>query len=183
MRIRLTNSDVLYFFIYAVLGWVFEMVYCALIDGAISRRGFFFGPYCPIYGFGAVIVLKLIHPYFKSALSLFIVAIASCTILEYLTSIAIEAVFHIDLWNYSDNFLNYDGKICLINSLLFGIMALAVVYIMHPFISKKVLSISDKSRTNLATAAIVVILLDLLISSISYTNGFGNLSVSSLFNH
>lgn len=180
MRIRLTNSDVLYFFIYAALGWVFEMVYCALIDGVISKRGFFFGPYCPIYGFGAIIVLKLVRPYFKSAFSLFLASMAGCTILEYLTSVTMESVFHIKLWDYSGYFLNYEGRVCLLNSFLFGVMALGVVYIMHPFISNKVQKLSEKSRTILSCTGLIIILLDLLLSSISYMHGVGNLS-SSLY--
>lgn len=174
--IRITNSDVMYFFIYAVLGWVFEMTYCAILDGEIARRGFFYGPYLPIFGFGAIILLKLIAPYCKTPLSLFFVSIIGCTILEYFTSIVIEAVFHVQLWDYSSNFWNYQGRICLVNSLLFGIMALAVMYLMHPVVSKVVGLFNAKKRTILAIIAVSIVLFDLLISAIAYSQGAGNMA-------
>lgn len=174
--IRVTNSDVMYFCIYAVLGWVFEMIYCAALDGGFERRGFFYGPYLPIFGFGAIILLKLIAPYCKTAVSLFLVSIVGCTVLEYFTSIVIESVFHVQLWDYSQNLWNYQGRICIVNSLLFGIMALAVMYIMHPVVSRVVGFFKHKTRTILATIGVGIVILDLLISAVAYSQGAGNMA-------
>lgn len=174
--IKITNSDVLYFFIYAVLGWFFETTYCVILDGEFVKRGFFYGPYLPVFGFGAIIVLKLVAPYCKTVISLFLVSIIGCTVLEYFTSIAIESIFHVQLWDYSKNFWNYQGRICLVNSLLFGIMAVAVMYLMHPTVSKVIRFFKHKTRTKLAIISVSIILFDLLISAIAYSQGAGNMA-------
>ena len=54
---------VMYFYIYSVLGWVAETIYCSVGQRSFAERGFLNGPYCPIYGFGAIIILQALYPY------------------------------------------------------------------------------------------------------------------------
>ena len=127
---------IFYFIVYSFLGWVCEDVYVGVGEGKLVNRGFFYGPYCPIYGFGALIVLVLLLPYDKNPILVFLGGIILTSILEYFTSWIMEVLFHERWWDYSSYPFNIHGRICLRNSMLFGLMALVIVYIVHPYIEK-----------------------------------------------
>ena len=96
---ELTESYLLLFFTCAVLGWVMEVV-CKLIQfGRFINRGFLIGPYCPIYGTGAVAVTLLLSPYEDSPLLVFVMAMVVCGAIEYLTSYLMETLFHARWWD------------------------------------------------------------------------------------
>ena len=127
---------IFYFIVYSFLGWVCEDIYVGVGQGKFVNRGFFYGPYCPIYGFGALIVLILLLPYNNNPILVFLGGIILTSILEYFTSWIMEVLFHERWWDYSSYPFNLHGRICLRNSLLFGLMALVIVYIVHPYINE-----------------------------------------------
>ena len=90
----------LYFFIYSVLGWCTETLYCRLCEGKWTNRGFLYGPYCPIYGFGGVIVVFL-SPFSYSPILIFILGFILTSMLEYITSYIMEKLFDAKWWDYS----------------------------------------------------------------------------------
>lgn len=155
------NLNVFFFLIYAILGWMFEVSYCLIIDGELVNRGFLHGPYCPIYGFGAIILITQILPRVKSWVGVFFTAIVVCTIWEYFTSWYMETVFGVRLWDYSTYFLNFEGRVCLWNSLLFGVLALAVTYVFQPFFTRYLVKIPGKIRPILSILIVLGLLLDL----------------------
>lgn len=123
---------VILFFIYSFLGWVCECIYCSAGQRKWINRGFLAGPYCPIYGFGGVFVLTLLEPVADSFWMVFLWGVVITSTLEYLTSYVMEKLFHTRWWDYSRYRFNLNGRICLLNSTLFGLMCLFVVYIIHP---------------------------------------------------
>lgn len=130
------NKEIIFFFIYCFIGWVCEEIYCSIGEKKIVYRGFLYGPYLPIYGFGAMTVLFLLSPFINNIVLLFITAMISTSIIEYMGSFLLEKVFHLKLWDYSKNFMNINGRVCLLNSTLFGILSLSIIYIIHPFVTK-----------------------------------------------
>ena len=76
----------LYFMIYSFLGWLCECIYCSIPEKKFINRGFLMGPYCPIYGFGALLVLYLLHPFASNIIILFLAGVIVTSILEYITS-------------------------------------------------------------------------------------------------
>lgn len=133
-----------YFIIYAFLGWVCEDIYCGIGKRQFINRGFLYGPYCPIYGVGALLVLyPLLLVGYHPAL-VFLVGMFITTALEYITSYVMEKLFHTRWWDYSSYPLNLNGRICLKNSLLFGILCMVVVFVIHPRIMKFVMHINDQ---------------------------------------
>ena len=122
------------FFIYAFLGWCMEVSFAALTSGKFVNRGFLNGPVCPIYGFGAVIVLSCLEPLKNNWLLLFVGSIILTSLLELVTGFVLEKLFHQRWWDYSDMPFNIGGYICLLFSILWGFACLFVVKILHPSI-------------------------------------------------
>jgi uncharacterized membrane protein len=123
---------ILYFFFYSFIGYCCEVAYCSIPAGHLVNRGFLYGPYLPIYGFGAMIVIQAFGRFTSMPILVFLAGMVSTSVLEYFTSWLMEKFFHAKLWDYSTYFANLKGRICLLNSTLFGIMSLVGVYFIHP---------------------------------------------------
>ena len=89
---------IVYFFTYAVIGWLWETVYCSIKDHHYDYRGFLFGPYCPVYGFAVTTILVFTYRVRDNILLLFLVGIIVATLFEYFASLFLEKVFHMKLW-------------------------------------------------------------------------------------
>ena len=120
------------FFIYAFLGWCTEVCFVALKTGTFVNRGFLNGPVCPIYGFGALVVLTALEPLRDHLLLLFLGSMALTSLLEYLTGLLLEKLFYQRWWDYSDEPFNLGGYICLRFSVGWGLACLFAVKILHP---------------------------------------------------
>lgn len=123
-----------YFLIYSILGWCAEMIYCAICQRKIVDRGFLYGPYCPIYGIGSLIVLHLLYSYSYNPFIIFFTSMFFTTLLEYITSFILEKLFNAKWWDYSEHKFNINGRICLLNSVEFALLSLLLIYILHPTI-------------------------------------------------
>lgn len=150
------------FIIYSVLGWVCEMLYCFAGSGKVVNRGFLKGPYCPVYGIGSVIMVQMLDNVNTHPLLALVVVIVVSASLEYFTSWLLEAMFGIRWWDYSKRRFNLNGRICLKNSLLFGVLGMVLVYIVDPRISGELDRISYDTVPVLTSLIFAVILLDLL---------------------
>lgn len=128
----LVMNHLLYFILYSFGGWVCECIYCSIPAKHFINRGFLAGPYCPIYGCGALLITWFLTPYVDAPIVVFLLGMILTSVLEYITSWAMEALFHTKWWDYSKRFLNLNGRVCLKNSILFGIMSLVVMYFIHP---------------------------------------------------
>ena len=130
--------NILYIIIYSFLGWCCEVIYCYIIDHKFTNRGFLNGPLCPVYGFGAFFVL---------------------TFLDYITSFLLEAIFHTKWWDYSKHKFNIHGRVCLLNSTLFGILSVILVEFINPIIVDFVSKFPEKIVfiVTIILAALIVI--------------------------
>ena len=127
-----------FFLIYAFLGWCAEVAFAAIKRGRFVNRGFLFGPICPMYGVGVVLVLWLLQPFQGQWLAQFALAALLTTLVEYLTGLILDKCFHQRWWDYSKMPLNLQGYICLLFSLLWGAACLAIVYWLHPLVARLV---------------------------------------------
>lgn len=123
-----------YWLIYAFFGWIIETIYTSVPAGELQDRGFLSLPIIPIYGFGALIVAFLLQPLSSHPLMIFISGIIATSALEYATSYLMEKLFNMRWWDYSQQKYNIHGRICIKNSLLFGLLSIALVEIIHPMI-------------------------------------------------
>ena len=102
------------------------------------NRGFLIGPYCPIYGAGAILITFLLKKYTEDPITLFIMAILVCGILEYLTSYFMEKIYHARWWDYSQRKFNINGRVCLNTIIPFGLLGMFIIYISNPFLISKI---------------------------------------------
>ncbi|MBI9094869.1 MAG: hypothetical protein JEY71_08315 [Sphaerochaeta sp.] len=133
----------LYFLIYAIIGYICEVSYCTILDKRLTNRGFLHGPYLPIYGFGALLVIIPLMFFHANPILVFLLAVLLTSILEYMTSFFLEKIFNTKLWDYSKNFGNIHGRVCLLNSTLFGMMGFAATYYLHPALVRSVSHIPE----------------------------------------
>ena len=124
----------LYFIIYSFLGWVVESIFKTILSKKWVNSGFLYGPFCPIYGFGAIIMMITFNPIKQNFLLVFIMAFIILSIWEYIAGWLLEKKFDTKYWDYSDNFLNINGRVCLMNSIFWGILGVLFISIIHPYI-------------------------------------------------
>ena len=141
------NTIFLSFLFYSVIGWIAETIYVDFRQKKAANRGFLIGPCCPIYGISAMSMLFILEKYKHDILILFIMGIVIASFLEYITSLLLEKIFKVRWWDYSDHLLNIDGRVCLLNSILFGFCCILLFYILNPF-TLKMISIIPKNLIN-----------------------------------
>ena len=123
----------LLFLTYAFLGWCMEVI-CKFIQfKRFINRGFLIGPYCPIYGWGAVTITLLLQRYTNDIIVLFVMAVIVCSFIEYFTSYFMEKKYHARWWDYSNKKFNINGRICLDTMIPFGILGVFIMYVSNPF--------------------------------------------------
>ena len=152
------------FIIYAFIGWILEIIYTYIRTKKVINRGFLIGPYCPIYGMGCILITLLLKKYYDDPIVLAIMSMIICSILEYLTSYAMEKVFKARWWDYRDRKFNINGRICLETLVPFGIGALVIMYVVNPFIVNLLNIIPEIIIYILFISIFVMFVLDIIIS-------------------
>ncbi len=128
----------LIFFTYCVLGWMWESCYVSALEHRWVNRGFLYGPWLPIYGSGAVIILIFVLPVQEHLPLVFLAGMFSATALEYFTGAAMEYIFHMRYWDYTGKPFNLNGYICLTSSLCWGCFSCLLLKFLHPPISNAI---------------------------------------------
>ena len=154
----------LYFVIYSFLGWICETTYCAIIDKKYVNRGFLNGPFCPIYGIGALIVITILTPVADNIILLFLSGMIFTSILEYITGFLLEVIFNLKWWDYSDYKFNIEGRVCLLNSTLFGVLSVITVNFINPIITKLIENIPANISIWICGILIICFSLDTIIT-------------------
>ena len=132
MYVYTLGQWLLFFYLYCFLGWVWESCYVSLKQRRWVNRGFLHGPLLPIYGFGAVLILWATLPVRGSLALIFLLGMAAASALEYVTGAAMEALFKVRYWDYSNQPFNLNGHICLACSLAWGAFSILLVRVLHP---------------------------------------------------
>ncbi|MDD4083810.1 MAG: putative ABC transporter permease [Sphaerochaetaceae bacterium] len=167
---------VISFFIYCVVGYICEVIYCGIPAKKFINRGFLHGPYLPIYGFGGLSIQLLSELITTSGQSANIFVVFFCgmllaSIIEYIGSFILEKAFGIKLWDYSKHKFNLNGRICLLNSSLFGGLSVVAVFYLMPIITKlhslTIFNISSDRKELLAEIILIVMGSDFASSIIS----------------
>ncbi len=168
----------LVFIICSVIGWICETVMYAIRDRKAVKRGFLFGPLCPIYGSGAVISSAVLYgkisDFFAKfgniwhLIALFFLGMILCDVIEYLTSYVLEKAFKTRWWDYSYKKFQINGRICLTSSLLFGFGVAVYIKYIQPyifFVLDDVIPFSAKIITAFVLYTIIIIDVMLTVQS------------------
>ncbi|MCI8482027.1 MAG: putative ABC transporter permease [Clostridia bacterium] len=166
----------LYFLIYAIIGWLLETAYAFATLGHFVKRGFLCGPLCPIYGWGAVILIHCLKKYKSKPVKLFFYSAIVFSVFEYVAGFALDALFSARWWDYTNDFMNLNGRISIFFSFAWGIIALIFIHFVHPLVEKMVKKIVKKIPTNIQiifiNIAFLILIVDTILSSIRYLNLF-----------
>lgn len=158
-------SYILLFFLYSFLGWCLEVLCKLISDHKFINRGFLIGPYCPIYGTGAIIMIFLLKKYLDDPITLWIMIILCCSILEYFVSFILEKIFHARWWDYSTNKFNINGRICLETMIPFSIFGLFILYKCNPFFLNLINAIPHTILYLLTIILLIGFIVDLILST------------------
>lgn len=148
------------FVVFSILGMIIEMVYCYVTTGVIeSRQGLVWGPFCPIYGVGAVIAIIILDRVKESRVKLFVYGALLGGVVEYVLSYILEAIYGTRFWDYSYTTYNLNGRICFLYSVFWGILAIIVIRKINPIFTKVI----EKFHGSLAKRIIEIVLFVFLL--------------------
>lgn len=156
---------ILYFFVYAFLGWCTEVAFAAWKTHHFVNRGFLNGPICPVYGIGVGVVVQFLTPYHDNLILLYITSVVLVSAIEWFTGFILEKLFHNKWWDYSDMPLNLSGYICLPFSLIWGIACVLIVLFIHPGIHRLLAHIPMMIGTILIVILGIAMFSDLYITA------------------
>ncbi len=153
----------LWLMIYSIIGWVYESTICSIGHRKLINRGFLNGPYCPIYGTGAVLVLLVLGRIRNPVLLFFAGAVVTCS-LEYLTSWLMEKLFHARWWDYSKRKFNIGGRVCLLGAVVFGAFSVVLILVLHPFVKSLTDRLTDAALSWICAILFAGIVSDLIVT-------------------
>ncbi len=158
------TSLILMFFIFAFIGWIYEVALMLITEGILVNRGSMHGPWLPIYGFGGILILTVLYRFRKNPKLEFGLAIVLCGFLEYMTSYVMELTTGIRWWDYTGFFLNLDGRICAEGLLVFGVGGMAVVYVVAPLLDNVIMKFNHAKARILAMVLTITFMVDAIYS-------------------
>lgn len=161
-----------YFIIYSFIGFVIETLFALFMYNVLeSRQSFLYGPFCGIYGVGAVIMIMFLNKYFnKNNHILFLGGFIVGSVVEYLISLIGEMMLNVRWWDYSNRFLNINGRICLLYSIFWGLLAIYLMRVINPRVDKLINWLKTKININVAKTLTFITTILLFIDCV--TSGF-----------
>ncbi len=154
------------YFIYSFIGYVVEVLKVSYSKHRwIFSRGYLVGPYLPIFGVAAVLMVYFLQIYQSDVLVLFTMSLTICCLLEYFTSLILEKIYNLRWWDYSYKKYHINGRVCLENGILFGIAGVVLVRYMHPFFVSILQMLSPHTMIVLGIILAVIMGTDFLLST------------------
>lgn len=168
------RTYMLYFFIFSFIGWLLETCYSFVVLGHFTKRGFLYGPLCPIYGWGAIILIIFLSKYKNNSLKLFTYSAIIFSVFEYYVSFLLEALFKTHWWDYTTDFLNLNGRISIFYSFAWGIIAIIFIGHVFPYFENKLSKLTEKINNKFLnifmTCLLLIYIVDTIFSCIRYLN-------------
>ncbi len=154
----------LWFFLYSFVGWAWETILFTVQERRFVNRGFLIGPFCPIYGFGALLLLLVLENRVSNIFALFFIAVFLTTALEYLTAVILENLFQAKWWDYSMFPLNYKGRISIISSAVFGLFAVLQITLLHPFVRSLTSRMPGQLKSIILLIVVIYLFVDITLT-------------------
>lgn len=162
------------FFIFAIIGWVWEVILHIIVDGEFVKRGVLHGPWLPIYGYGGILILTVLNKFRDKTLIQFLTIIVLCGTIEYFTAVYLEYAYNGQKWwDYTGYFLNLHGRICAEGLLVFGLGGIAVVYIVAPLLDNIIQKIDRKKLITVCCILLALFIFDNIYSKTDPNVGKG----------
>ena len=154
-----------YFIVYSVAGYIIETIFGLVTKGVLeSRKSFLYGPFCGIYGVGAVVMIIGLQRFKKNNYTLFAGGFIIGSIIEYVISFIGEWFFHIKWWDYSSMPFNINGRICVWFSFFWGALAIYLMSHIHPKVDKLIEKIKPSILKPLTIILTILIFIDFIVT-------------------
>ncbi len=153
-----------FFYLYCFFGWCFESAYVSIKSKRLVNRGFIRGPFLPLYGSGALMMLIVSMPFRDSLVLTYLAGCVGATALEYVTGVVMESLFKVRYWDYSQNRFNFQGQICLGSTLAWGGLTILMTHVIHGPVERLVLSIPEGILTAVTMLITVGFVADFTLS-------------------
>lgn len=155
-----------YFLIFSILGIFIETIYCFATTGVLeSRKGLIWGPFCPVYGVSAAVLIFFLAPYKdKKILPLFFYGFIAGSVAEYLLSYGLEMIYGIRFWDYSYTGQDINGRICLQYSIYWGILSVVLVKFIKPILDKGISKIKPSIRNKIEIGMFIFFIIDCIFT-------------------
>lgn len=163
---------ILYFFTYGFLGWCTEVAYATVKQRRFVNRGFLNGPICPIYGIGVGVVVQFLTPVEDNLILLYVTSTLLVTVIEGLTGLFMDRIFHHKWWDYSNQPWNIGGYVCLMFSFIWGAACVMIVKVIHPLLHKGL------SLIPAIVGVLLIIVLGTVLSADLYVTASGILKLN-----
>lgn len=151
---------ILWFLTYSILGWLVESIYMSICNRKLTNRGFAKGPFCPIYGVGALTVFFVLRPYRDHGVLLFVLGSLLATTIEFLTALLMKRIFGEIWWDYHDKPFNYKGILCLESSIAWGFYTIFLFLFLQEFVEWLVAGVPMEVGKVLGSLLLVIFVLD-----------------------
>lgn len=155
---------VFYFIIYSFVGWFIETSYVWIDTGSYQSRGFLYGPFCIIYGFGALLLILFLKPKTKNMFSFFLGSVMLTSAIEYMTGYILDKELNMRLWDYRGLFLNINGYVALKSSLFWGLLSILLIYCLQQRLDKIIMQIPIKIAVLFSYVIIIFFILNSTLS-------------------
>ena len=155
-----------YFLIYSFIGWLLESTYKSVLQKKIINSGFLHGPICPIYGYGAMIMYLSLKDVTDNIFILFLFGLIVLSVFEYVVGLFLEIAFKTKYWDYSKRKFNIQGRVCLLNSMYWGILGIVFMKGIHPLVEKCVDLIPMNYLQIAVGTGLIVMIVDTIITTI-----------------
>lgn len=155
-----------YFLIFSIAGLIIEILYCYITTGVLeSRKGLIWGPFCPVYGVSAVVLIVLLERYKdRNIFELFALGFIGGSIVEYILSFGLEAIYGIRFWDYTYTNIHLNGRICLQFSIYWGILSVILIKFVMPILDKYINKIPIKVKLIFDNCVLVFLIIDCLFT-------------------
>lgn len=154
----------LWFLLYSCVGWVYESVLVSVLERRWVNRGFLNGPICPIYGAGAVLGILLLSGLRDHPVIIFLISALGASVLEFVTSWAMEKIFHARWWDYSDYRFNIQGRVSLLGAVVFGAAGVALIELAQPWVAQWTVLVPMRALHALRLCFIVLFVIDMIVT-------------------
>ena len=159
------NEIIWYLVIFSIIGLIVETLFCYFTTGVLeSRKGLIYGPFCPIYGAGATILILLLNELKNEKIKLFIYGGICGSAIEYIISFGLESFYGTRFWDYSYLQFNLNGRICITYTIFWGILALLLILFIKPNIDKIIKKCNIKYTKIIDIAIIILAFLDIIFT-------------------
>ena len=155
---------VFFFYFYCFFGWCFESTYVSVKTRKLTNRGFMHGPFLPLYGSGAIMMLVASMPFQDNVPLTYLAGCVGATLLEYVTGVVMEALFKVRYWDYSSQKFNFQGHVCLKSTLAWGGLTILMTSVVHRYVEQVVLSVPIQVLTAVTFVLTAVIFADFALS-------------------